>query len=599
LLLISLTWSLIMRDRLLVKHFLERFLEHDLISSNADRHEVLSVVGGMLIAVSLFPSLLIAAWYQFNASTPPGLTSLRSLDDRFFFVSSSMLVMALLAVSQWDALALDVRDASVLGILPIPRAVIVRAKFLAVAILAAATLVACNALPTLFRLATVPKRLPIGFGGVLILTFAHGLVTFAAGAFGFLAIFGLREGLTAVLGQDRFRSISSGLQAALLIVLVSALLLLPASSMDVARKWLAGERTAAAVLPPLWFVGLNETLAGSVVDDLPRMRPGRFLVVRERDATSLYRSLWPLYRWLSRMALGALTIVTCVTIAACTWNSRHLPTSGARRRRRTFALAPATQWIVRAVLGTSSLRQAGLWFTLQTLPRRLNHRAALASSLGVGLALVIVTVREGMVMVQPDIRTAPVAILAAQSLLLASVLTGFRHATQVPSDLRASRSFSLAWAGDLRAYLSGVKCAAFVGLVLPLLTVLSIWHVTLFGVRIAALHLGMGVAFSILLIELLFLWHRRVPFVSAYIPSVELKSQAVLYVITMLCVSFALASIERSALTAISRYMVLIGIAIGISVAVAVVDRFWDNGPVDIDLEEEPPLPTQRLGLST
>jgi hypothetical protein len=43
-----------MRDRLLIRHFLRRFLEHDLISPNADRHEVLSAIGGTLVAVSLF-----------------------------------------------------------------------------------------------------------------------------------------------------------------------------------------------------------------------------------------------------------------------------------------------------------------------------------------------------------------------------------------------------------------------------------------------------------------------------------------------------------------------------------------------------------------
>jgi hypothetical protein len=586
------------RDRLLVRHFLRRFLEHDLISVNADRREVLSVVGGTLTAVSLFPAVLIGAWYQFNAWTPPGLTSLRSLDDRFFFVSSSMLVMALLAVSQWDALALDVRDTSVLGVLPIPRTVIVRAKFLAVALLAAAILVACNAPPTLLRLAAVPLKLGIGLRGALVLTLAHGLATCAAGAFGFLAIFGLREGLLAVLGRDRFQSISSGLQAGLLIVLTSALLLLPVSSMDVARKWLAREGTAT-VLPPLWFVGLHETLAGSVIDDLPRTRPRRFLVVPERDATSLYRSLWPLYRRLGRTALGALAIVTVVTIAACAWNSRRFPTAGAKRRGRMLAENRAGPWIVGRLLGTSSVRQAGFWFTLQTMPRRLNHRAALASSLAVGLSVVLVTVREGLVRIPPDTATMPVSILAAQSLLLAAVLTGFRHTTQVPSDLHASRTFSLAWTGDLRAYLSGVKCAAFIALVLPLLTALFVWHAALLGLRLAMLHFGTGVAFSVLLIEMLFLRHRRVPFVSAYIPSVELKSQAVMYVITMLVVSFALASIERAALTAIFRYAVLIGVAVGIIAAVAVFDRFWRNEPMDFDLEEEPPLPTQRLRLST
>ena len=75
---------------------------------------------------------------------PPGIVSLRSLDERFLFTSASMLVMALVAVAQWDALALDSRDTSALGVLPIPRAVIVRTKFMAVALLAIGVAVAWN-----------------------------------------------------------------------------------------------------------------------------------------------------------------------------------------------------------------------------------------------------------------------------------------------------------------------------------------------------------------------------------------------------------------------------------------------------------------------
>src|SRR5216117_3067328 len=125
-----------MRDRLLVRHFLWRFLEHDLISPNADRHVLLSVIAGILVALSLFVAVLIAAPYQFFPLMPPGIVSLRSLDERFFFASASMVVLALVAVAQWDALSLDSRDTSALGVLPIPRGMIVRTKFMAVALLA-------------------------------------------------------------------------------------------------------------------------------------------------------------------------------------------------------------------------------------------------------------------------------------------------------------------------------------------------------------------------------------------------------------------------------------------------------------------------------
>ena len=42
-----------MRERLLVRHFLWRFMENDLVSPDANRREVLSAAGGTLVTVSL------------------------------------------------------------------------------------------------------------------------------------------------------------------------------------------------------------------------------------------------------------------------------------------------------------------------------------------------------------------------------------------------------------------------------------------------------------------------------------------------------------------------------------------------------------------
>src|SRR5580765_4799585 len=100
---------------------------------------------------------------------------------------------------------------------------------------------------------------------------------------------------TAILGEDRFRRVSSGVQLVLLVTLTSALLILPGSYTNVARRWLADGGVAAKALPPLWFVGLHESLAGSVLDDLPRTRPQPWLIAEERSATALYRSQWASY----------------------------------------------------------------------------------------------------------------------------------------------------------------------------------------------------------------------------------------------------------------------------------------------------------------
>jgi hypothetical protein len=591
-----------MRDRLLVRHFLWRFLEHDLISPNADRHVVLSALGGALVAVSLFLAILIATPYQFFPLMPPGIVSLRSLEERFLFTSASMLVMALVAVAQWDALALDSRDTSALGVLPIPRAVIVRTKFVAVAVLAIGVTVAWNLAPTLLRFAAVPSKLGVSLAGALRLTVAHGVVTLAAGAFGFLAVLALREVMSAIIGQARFQRISAAVQAALIVALVTALMVLPGAYTGVARNWLGQGGLRAKALPPLWFVGLDETLAGAVIDTLPRTRPDRYLVVAERDATDLYRSLWPLYHELALIGIAALVIAGVVTTAACMWNSRRLPVPIVRRAHEDGAGGRAWKWMVAHVAARTSLRQAGCFFTLQTLTRQVSHRVALASSLAVGLSLMLITARGRVVVPGNDISgvtSVPLALLAGQSLLLASVLSGFRHAVRIPAELRASSTFSLAWAGNLAPYISGVKLAGWIALVLPTLGGLFIWHSIVLGTRLAALHLGVGFVVSALLMETLFVRYRRVPFASGYVPSGELRSRGVAFAAVLLLVSFTLAWIERFALTAPTGYLMLVATMIGLSAGMRAFDRASRRPAAPLDLDEPTPVPTQRLDLAS
>src|SRR5207247_7799388 len=90
---------------------------------------------------------------------PPGLTSILALDDRFLLISLSMIIMGALAVVEWDSLALDARDTAVLGPLPVPPAVIVRAKFAAITMFAIGFDVALSLGPTLMRPVDLPVQL--------------------------------------------------------------------------------------------------------------------------------------------------------------------------------------------------------------------------------------------------------------------------------------------------------------------------------------------------------------------------------------------------------------------------------------------------------
>src|SRR5206468_6587106 len=109
----------------------------------------------------------------------------------------------------------------------------------AVAVLGIGVAVAWNVAPTVLRSVAVPAGLHVNLIGALILTTAHAVATCAAGAFGFLAVLGLREVTLAILGQALFQRISTTLQAALVVGLVTALLLLPGANGNVARNWMA------------------------------------------------------------------------------------------------------------------------------------------------------------------------------------------------------------------------------------------------------------------------------------------------------------------------------------------------------------------------
>jgi hypothetical protein len=117
--------------------------------------------------------------------------------------------------------------------------------------------------------------------------------------------------------------------------------------------------------------------------------------------------------------------------------------------------------------------------------------------------------------------------------------------------------------------------------------------------HLAPLRLGIGVFVSALLMETLFVRYRRFPFASCYVPSAELKSRGLAYVAALLGVSFTLAWIERFTSTAQAGYPLLVATLIGLTTLVTAFDRASRRPAAPLDLDEAPPLPTQRLDLAS
>jgi hypothetical protein len=586
-----------MRDRLLVRHFLQRFLDHDLISPHADRREVLTVTCALVVVSSLFLAFFLAVKFQFNVFLPPGLTSLLSLDDRFMLMAVSMVVMGLVAVAEWDALSLDARDTAVLGPLPVPAAVIVRTKFVAVALFAAAFDVGLSLGPTVLRAAALPVRLPVTMAGALRLTAAHAFCAIAAGAFGFVAVFGLREMARALIGPARFQRISAGLQAALVVFFTTALLLLPGSYSRVGLTWLTHNRVPAAAVPPLWFVGLHETLAGMVIDGLPRGVAPRRYVAAEQQATQIYRGLWPVFHHLALVAVVASIVLVAATVAACVWNNRRLPTEFIRPRHRSRLFQRAVLWTITRAIVRRPAEQAGFFFTIQSLARSAPHRVTIAASLAVAFSLVVITLGANDLHRTFELATMPLSMLVLQTLLLGVVLTGFRHAVRVPAEVRANWTFHLAWSGDERPYLAGVRRAAISVLVAPTLLILLAADIVILGPRLASAHAAAGVCEALLLLEIVFARYPKLPFASLYVRSDDLKSVGPLYIGALLIFSAALAGVERAAFASAPGAVAFLAALAAMIAGVRALDASYRRLRLPIDLDEVQSGPTQRLEL--
>jgi hypothetical protein len=532
-----------MRERLLTQHFLQRFLENDLLSPDADRHDSIAMICGGLLTLGLFLSVFISLKFLFMPFQSPGRTAALAVGDRLLFVTLAMIVLAFVAVATWDALSLDPRDTAILGPLPIERVVLVRAKLRAIAILAGGFSLVASSLSSVFHPTLMVAKLPIGLLPALALLLVHFLITFGAGLFGFASVLAVREILRATLGA-RFTRVSTGLQAALIVALVTSFLLLPA----ILSRSLRASPGEAQFLPPVWFVGLQEALVGSLVAELPRGRlPGPF-ASQENRAAARYREAAGRLRPLAWRAVAASTISLVVAVAAYFWNCRTLPLPlvghHAARYRGPRLLARVLMFTTLRAPAT----RAGFFFAVQCLFRSGPHRVVMAGCTAVALALSTVLLGAGSRSPATDLWGIPIYVFSTQTIALTVMLAGFSHVTRLPADVRANRLFRVAWVADGTRYVTGVSRAAMIAIVLPVVLLLLPGCAYLMGWQLALMHALTGVALGAALITAVTFGSTQLPFVATYAPAENLNTVGPVVLIGGMIAVMVFGRLERFAL---------------------------------------------------
>lgn len=584
---------------LLTRLFVRRLVDNDTISPNADRHESLAVLSGGVVSLGVFVTFFLCVNYLAAFVLLPGPAALSALSDRFMFIAGALAISALSSLIVWDGLGFEPRDAAILGPLPIAARTIIWSKLTAALIFGATTTVLLNAAPSVLY----PALLTINIRGIrgttlLQLMGAHALSTMLAGLLGFFCILALRGALRVMLGDSAFQRAASFVQSALIVAMTTGLLLAPTVRSTDVRAWIA--RGASPVWPAnavLWYLGLNESLAGHRLADTPVVLPPRVPRIStdaDGPGRATYRALLPRLNAFATWAWLSLPIAGAIAVGSFLWANRRLPEysgdASASSRLRT-----AVRRAIEGSFHQDPEVEAGFYFTLQTLTRSRPHRTIVAVSLAVGIthALIVLVQRH-----QPAAigASTPLGVFALSTALLLGLLTGVRYAVTVPGAPAANWTFRMAWLGDERPYLTGVKRAALAVSVLALLLLLPL-HLALMGPAVALGHSMFGVLFASVFLDVLFLSYRKLPFACSYLPIDNPKMLWPAGFAALLSVAYGLSGAERWALQGMPQAVAL-GAGLGAVVVLSkIIDRFYRRERRTVAFDERPASPTQRLGL--
>lgn len=482
--------------RILIRHFFDRFFDTESLSPQGEPTANLTQTLGILAVPAGFFVLLFR---------PLSLYGWSLVAVRYFFLSISMIAMGFIMVFEWEALFPDRRDYQILTPLPIRLSTMFLAKAAALGIFLGIFLLDINFFGALFW-----PGIDSGPNLVNLLT-AHVATVFAAGLFAALAIASLQGVLITVLPGTVYRRVSVIVQTATMGMLVMLLFLAP--MMGGRIEGLVKQHSSLVYWwPGFWFAGLYEQL-----------RPATRNPTLAHTGTLAIRALW---------CAAAVFLVTYIPLYR-----RH-----ARKMLEAPELNPSGPgrfrgWIVHTAdrrLLPNPVENAVFHFMGQTITRSVKHRLFLATYGGFGAAVAVMSLGSG-----------DLGLLRLPLTLSFVLVSGLRAAFNFPSELRANWAFQVSETSESHPYLHATRKWIVVCAILPLFALLAPMEFACFPWPAALFHLAFGIALSVLLMEVMFLGFRKVPFTCSHFPGkVNLVALGVIYIMGFTMYSRTLARFE-------------------------------------------------------
>jgi hypothetical protein len=575
------------RHRLLTRHFLRGFLENDLVSPDQGLQATLAPIVAAIAAPSLMLPLIWSFAYGWPYRRVEQFQAL-VLRHEIVLVMYPMVIVALVAVLQWDSLYPDRRDAEVLGRLPIPTSAMFWAKVSALLIFVGGFAVAANGPATILYPLVANLREQPGLHGPLRTLAAHIVATGAASAFAVFGVLAVMGVMQLLLPARWRRTVSPAVQLTAVLVLVLTLLMLPfvmmlvdprehgglAARLSLHRVYEGAGTSWASWFPPFWFLGAYEEVAGRGADGM---------------------------RLLAARALWGVGIAMVASLACYLWTYRR-HAAGAM-----LGDGPGGTRAHRGIVSRVGSRLAGLIvrqpqpraffaFIATTVVRSGKHRLMVAGAIGAALAFILAEATVGIETYNPA-RPGP-QVLSAQFVFVIFLLAGARFAFAVPTVLPANWAFRFHGPEHVRACATATRRAMIWLGIVPLLALLFPVYLLLYGWEMAAMHAVIVLAASLGLVELLLAGFPKVPFASAYVPGrAMIRSRLTLYLLTFQFFAYVLSSIESHVLPRTPWAFVMLAVLV-VPWLVMVRRRVVRERTAELVYDEDAPDAIQTLSLS-
>ena len=403
----------------LVRHFLERFFNHETASPDGDAKARLVLIAvatglpGFVVALYLWPVYHPFILEFISHGPVAGPPYWLRVNHHFFFVVYSFVAMGIATVFEWDMFFPDLLDIFVLTTLPVPARRLFLARIAAIAILIAGFLFDANVF--------APLVLPAAIDPPNLLRFltGHLLAVAGSGLFAAVLLLALQGALLSVLGERLFRKFSLALQGLSITALLMLLLLFPVLSGTVPVLLQSGS-AFARFFPPFWFLGVYQ-----------RLMEGP--------------SALPIYTQLAQTGCQALLLTTGLAVIA--YPIAYL------RRVRQLVIGPGTHAarsrvtrplhaVINATLVRRTVRRAVFHFISETLLRVQRYRIYLVLYGGVGLSVVTAAIlRLAVIHQQIRVEVSSDGIRSAVGILAFWTIAGLRMAFVSPGNLQGSWVF--------------------------------------------------------------------------------------------------------------------------------------------------------------